>query len=105
MRSDLFDAAAARDAGIAAADAGAPEAWKADAREAVEWCARMRLAFTADDVVRRLESLGQLDGANPAALGPVMLGVARDGVIAKTGRHVPSRIARRHRDLVEWSAT
>jgi hypothetical protein len=38
----------------------------------------------------------------PAALGPVILALARAGVIRKTGRTRRTRLSRRHRDLTIW---
>ena len=41
-------------------------------------------------------------GAPESVLGR-SLRAARDGIIRKTGRLIPSRNARRHRDLTEWT--
>jgi hypothetical protein len=98
------EAEAAMEAGIAQADANALPCWKRDAREAVEWVAHMRLTFTTDDVWERLEQLRLAEGANPAAMGPVMMAAERDGFIRKTGQLAKTRLKRRHRALTEWTA-
>ena len=95
---------AAKVAGIKRADENADPGWKVAAFDAILWCARMRPTFTSDAVVQRLADRGELDGANPAALGPVFLRAAKAGHIVKTGRLIPSTIPRRHRDLTEWRA-
>jgi hypothetical protein len=103
--TDLFTSASeAREAGIAQASFNAPRDWKIDVLEVIDAVSRLNLVFTADDVWARLETHGarDIDIANPAALGPVMRQAAKAGMIRKTGRYVPSRLARRHRDLVEW---
>ena len=99
---DLFSAAAARADGIARADEHAAVEWKAAARKCTLWCAHMLPTFTADDVWQRLAN-SDASTHEPAALGPVMLACAREKLIAKTGRLVPSRLTRRHRDLTEWT--
>lgn len=108
MSGTLFDhpaeVRAARDDGITRAEVHANPEWKDAARAAVAWCAHMRPTFTADDVWARLEATTDCSTHNPAALGPVVLGLAREGLIVKTGRMVRTKYARRHRDLVEWRA-
>jgi hypothetical protein len=96
--------AVARAAGIERADTSADPAWKVAAGDAVTWCAHRYATFTADDVLERLADVDAPATRNLAALGPVMLAAARAGVIVKTGEWRPSRIARRHRDLVVWTA-
>jgi hypothetical protein len=96
---DLFSAPAARADGIQRADDHADGEWKEVAYNAVLLTARMRLTFTADDVWDRIEDVTTHE---PSALGPVMLRASRKGCIVPTGRYVPTRNARRHRDLKEW---
>lgn len=100
----LTDALAAREAGIATAGAHAAPAWRIAAEEAVRWCSAHLTTFTTDDVIVRLDALGAPRTHNLAALGPVMQGAARTGLIAKTGELRPTRISRRHRDLTVWAA-
>ena len=97
--SDLFQAAKAD--GIQRADDHADAEWREQAFEAIQWCARMRITFTADDVWERL---GESDASThePAALGPVFLRASKAGLIVKTGGQIPSRNHRRHRDLTVW---
>ena len=100
---DYREARAAREVGIATADRNAERPWKEQALAVVRELAATRRPFTADDVWERL---GTTDGTHePAALGPVMLRASRAKWVAKTGRLVPTRHARRHRDLVEWAGT
>lgn len=97
---DAIKAKAAKDDGIARANAGAPEWWKSDAYQAVLAVARENLFFTADEVWMKLGECP--DGVNPSALGPVMLLVEKNGLIRSTGRFKQTRIARRHRQLMIW---
>ena len=100
---DLPAATEAREDGIAQADANADDDWREVATHVVDLLAGTGEPFTADHVVAMLEELWpEVTTHNLAALGPVFKRAARDGSIVKTGRLVPSRIARRHRDLVEW---
>ena len=93
----------AKEAGIAKADANAPKSWKDDVLEAIDRISHMRQTFTADDVWEWIERHGAKDlDINPAALGPVMRQAVTTGLIEKTGRLVPTRLARRHRELTEW---
>jgi hypothetical protein len=103
---DQVTADAARADGIIRADLGVVhEAWRAAAWLAILDCARRRPDFTADDVIERLDRLaGGPETHSLAALGPLFLRAARARLIEKTGGHRPTRIARRHRDLVVWQA-
>lgn len=61
-----------------------------------------RLAdFTSDDIWPLLERSGE-STHEPAALGPVMLRAAKDGMIEQTGEMRQTRFARRHRKLTVW---
>lgn len=93
----------ARSDGIRRADDHADIEWKHDAYDCIALCARRGRPFTADDVVELLEQCNSATH-EPSALGPVFLRASRDRLIRKTGRMVPSRFARRHRDLTEWVA-
>lgn len=62
-----------RDAGIDAAQAGAPPDWYAAAQAAVRQICRHRLRFTTDDVWRSLEEdYGFGSPPEPRAMGAVM---------------------------------
>lgn len=98
----IDDARHATDAAVARADLNADREWRSIAYEAVVACAG-RGPFTADDVWAILD-YHDASTHEPAALGPVFRRAAADGLIVKTGRLVPSRLTRRHRDLTEWAA-
>jgi hypothetical protein len=102
----LFDAPemveAARQDGMDRAAAHAPDDWKGDAIRAINAVAIRGAAFTADHVWLELERRGVPPPPTPAALGPIFVEAAKDGLIRKTGRLVRTQFARRHRDLVEW---
>ena len=108
MTPDLFtfargEALAAKESGIALADHNADAGWKARAYDAVITIARLRLAFTSDDVIEWMTAHGGFDAdVNPAALGPVFRRAAANCEIKKTGRMIPTRMRQRHRDLTEW---
>jgi hypothetical protein len=99
----LFDppaAAAARADGIQRADDNADDDWKETALDGIRILAR-RDRFTADDVLEWLERC-EVGTHNLAALGPVMQRAARAGWIRSTKTYVPTRIPRRHRDVLVW---
>ena len=94
---------AARKSGIADAEAHADVGWKAAAFDVVCCCARNHVPFTADHVWTMLPVLyPDVTTHEPAALGPVFLRAAREGIIVKTGMLRSSKLKRRHRDLTEW---
>lgn len=100
---DLDAATEAREHGIAQVEDNADEEWRMIAGHVVMLLAATGEPFTADHVVATLEAeWPDVHTHNLAALGPVIRTAARNGEIVKTGRLVPSTIARRHRDLVEW---
>lgn len=100
---DAIAARQARDEGIGAAAINASPRWTAAARLALTWCAVHHDDFTADDVWARLHEVEPATRTHePAALGPVFLWAAREGLIAKTGELRPSVYRRRHRDLTVW---
>ncbi len=96
----IDEARAAKDSGIARADRHANPAWKKAAYAVVLRFALRGKPFTADDIVESIPL--KVSTHQPSALGPVFLRAAKAGVIYKTGRLVPTRLARRHRDLTEW---
>lgn len=91
----------ARKAGMDAAEQAANRQWQFYARYLVHQYAATHKPFTTDDIIEALDRLGLKTG-NLSALGPVMRRLSDERVIIRTGRTVPSRIKRRHRDLVEW---
>lgn len=101
----MEDAAAAKAAGIAAADAGANEEWKLEALEAVLWCAENYDRFTADEVWARLDAVGVASTHEPSAIGPVFLRASQAmHWIRNTKETRPTIYARRHRDLTIWES-
>ena len=91
----------ATEAGIQAAHDSANKRWQQVAYAAIVAVARREPTFTADAV------WAELQGATPAthalsALGPLFRIAADRGLIRKSGRHLPTTQAQRHRDLVEW---
>lgn len=94
-----IEARAARDEAIERVDDNADAEWKEDAYSVVMRLAKVGKPFTADEV---WEVLGLGGTHEPAALGPVFLRAAKASAIVKTGRLVPTRFARRHRELTEW---
>jgi hypothetical protein len=101
--TDPAPAAEAKADGIQRADDHANERWKTDAYNAVRFLATAGFPFTADDVWAQLSGQGVDSSTHePSALGPIFLKASRNKIIVKTGRLVPTRYARRHRDLTEW---
>lgn len=93
----------ATEAAIQAADDHADKEWRAAALASVLYCAKTMDEFTTDEVWSVLEqNYPNLNTHEPAAMGPVMLRAARDGVIVKSGRTRLSVFSRRHRDLTIW---
>lgn len=100
--NDLYDIAlAAKEDGIARADANADGCWKESAYRAVCEVADRLPDFTADDVWPLLERSGE-STHEASALGPVFLRAAREGIIEQTGQMRQTRFARRHRKLTVW---
>lgn len=79
------EARRARDAAIAAAGAGAPEAWVGNARRVVRQLAAAGREFTSDDVWRVLPQPPE-----PRALGAVMTWAVDQQLVVPTDRTVPS---------------
>lgn len=78
-------AVAARDAAIATAGAGAPEAWMRNARQVVTQLAERGAEFTTDAIWQRLPQPPE-----PRAMGAVMAWAADQGLVIATDRTVPS---------------
>ena len=93
-----------RATGIARSFDGTPDAWKADAFDAVFWCANRYEEFTTDEVIARLEALNTIDGVNLMGLGHVMQRSAKEGWIFNTERTRQTKISRRHRKLTVWGS-
>lgn len=81
------DAIKNRDAGMAAADKNADEAWKLTALGMVVAVSDRLDDFTTDD----LWDAGLAKPREPRALGPVMTRAAKLGLIRKTGEYRKSR--------------
>jgi hypothetical protein len=88
-------AIAARDEAVARVGGNAPDEWKRSAMDAVRFCARMRVTFTADDVWARLADATTTH--EPRALGAVMTAAHHAGVIVPTGEYRPSDRPEAHR--------
>lgn len=84
-----FDSTAsrrARDAGMAAADAGVSDEWKSAADSAIESVARLQYEFIVDEVWRVLDAW-ELDRPREGrAMGPRMTAAQRRGIIEPTDR-------------------
>jgi hypothetical protein len=96
-------ALAAREDAIRRADEHADTEWKDRAYAVLVAIAGRGVPFTADDVWDSLAAYSEATH-EPAALGPVFRRAAKAQLIRKTGRLIPSRHPRRHRDLTEWVA-
>lgn len=92
----------ARETAIATVERNTDPAERGALERSVRTTARLLPDFTADDVWGYHENTGGPTVREPAALGPIMLRLARAGVIVKTGELRRSRLARRHRDLTVW---
>jgi hypothetical protein len=79
--------------GIEKSFANADTEWKRVAQEAVVYCARNYREFTSDMVMEYLAQSGIHTG-EPRALGAIIQGASRSGMIQKSGRYKESY--RRH---------
>lgn len=92
MTGNLFDreaSNAARDDALERVEEHASPAWKQLAYEAGKWVARMRVDFTADDIVARMLDVNDelaIAVHEPRAMGAVMQKLKADGVIVPTDR-------------------
>lgn len=92
------------DRAINTAGAHADKDWKHEAHEAIKVLIKSRHTFTGDDVWRLLEHTG-LKTHEPRALGAVIKGFAKEGLIVPTGNYVKSMRKESHRrPLQEWVA-
>jgi uracil-DNA glycosylase len=98
---DPVAAAAAKQAGIDAADAYADEVWKQAAYLAIARLCVLLDEFTADEVWEELQGTTATT-RQPSALGPVFMQARDDGLIVNTGRLRPTKLSRRHRDITVW---
>jgi hypothetical protein len=91
--------------GMAAAEAGVTDEWKAQALAAVAIAAEMYQEFTSDEVWLILESNGYGRPETPAAMGPVMRKACIGGLIRKTGRYRVSTQHTNHaREVAVWAS-
>jgi len=74
-----------KEEGMAMAEAGASEAWKAAASSAIAEAAKSYRKFTSDEVWVILHSNGITAPHEPRAMGPMMRNASRSGLISKTG--------------------
>ena len=96
--------ALARGHDAADAAARAAEDWSARARGVVIEVAQNLGEFTTDDVWERMGD-GDRETVGKRALGGVMLGLARDGLIHTTNRFLRSRRLRNHgRTVRVWES-
>lgn len=89
---DLQIAQAARDISLERAERGATEAWKREAYDLVKGRYYPGGEFTSDDIW----AAGLQKPAEPRALGTVLMKLAREGLITKTGRYVQTAQVSRH---------
>lgn len=106
--TDLFtwsetEARANREEAIDRVERNAEVSWKAEAMIALDHVSRMQLTFTSHDVWRRLDEMDVDKPHEESAMGAIFRRAARAGLIAKTGRYVPSQMAQCHRDVAEWT--
>lgn len=88
---------------LARVERNADAAWYEAAREACLSVAQMRPTFTSDDIWKTLEWRG-VATHEPKAMGAVLNGLARAGLIRKTGRYVQTTRPQAHkRDIAEWT--
>ena len=79
----------------------APDSFRERAREAIRWCAEHYQDFTTDQVWERFGYLPE--GFSLRALGPVMVSIAKEGVIVQTGRVRNTQMKNKHaRPLQIW---
>lgn len=84
---DLFTTAAARrDGALAAVEAAADEAWKAEAWDLLVTYLEQHAEFHVD----QLWSAGLSTPRESRALGPIILRAARKGLMVRSGQYRPS---------------
>lgn len=88
---------------IARVESNANGEWLEAARTACLRVANAKPTFTSDDVWDVLEWQNATTH-EPKAMGAVLAGLSKAGLIRKTGRYRPTRRAIAHgRDLAEWT--
>jgi hypothetical protein len=92
---------AAAAAGIARAEASAPEALKEEARGILMDLLRSQPEVTSEDVLLRM---ADPDGSG-SVMGPIMQWAAREGLIERTGRVKESARPKNHREVRIWYST
>lgn len=99
----LFDGAAARDAALTRVHAAAHPGWIDAARTVLLTLADHGKPFTTDSVWEILEMRGVPQTAEPRALGAVVMRLARQKKIVKTGEYRNSSRAINHgRPIPVW---
>jgi hypothetical protein len=95
--------AAARNEGIARADRGALEEWKAEADRIIDEVARSQAEVTSDDVWRA--GLGPNPTGSNTALGARFKAAAAAGLLVKTDRVRMTELASSHRSpMTVWAS-
>lgn len=102
----LFEGQARKTAGMNLATTGAPT-WTQLARSAVQALAARPDPFTSEDVIDLVGLPRPGSGANRNnAVGAIMSGCARAGMIKKTGQYVETRRPTSHARIVAvWEGT
>jgi hypothetical protein len=102
----LFDGHVLKALGMEAAELGSA-AWAAQARAAIKHLAQQPVTFTSEDVIDLVGLPWPDAGANRNnAVGAIMSGAARAGVIYKTGTYVETRRPSSHARIVAvWKGT
>jgi len=89
---------------IAQAEEHAFEAWKQLAYDCLVQCAQEHDEFTSDEVWLALEA-HDTTTHEPAAMGPIFLRGAREGIIVNTKRHRKRSVySKRHHELTLWAS-
>jgi len=96
---------AGKEEGMARAEAGASEAWKAAAAKAIYDAAVANPKFTSDEVWVILQSKGIGAPDEPRAMGPMIRNAALNGLIRKTGYTKVSNQPHNHaRPVAVWKS-
>jgi hypothetical protein len=88
--------------GIALSNENAPDYWKMRAQEAIAWCAKNYVFFTADDFWARLDELQVAPPPVKCANGVYFTKAKRDGMFEDSGRRQLSCRSCQHRWLIVW---
>ena len=88
--------------GMALAEA-AVESWSSEARDAIDYLARRGLPFTSEDVIRLIGlPRGKVGRDANNAVGAVMAGAAKRGVIVQVGHRNAKRASSHAARLALW---